>query len=154
MTSLRQHMIAALQLSGKSERTPQTSVRAVRLLAQFDGQSPALISSQPRQPSVLHRHNDEGLSPSSRRLCSSALRFFSHQGLERPWQTLACLRAQTAQRLPAVLRPSPIITPLASRTTLPWKPYPLDSEGATRGFLAQEIEVTAAGHLYPAWLDR
>jgi len=35
MTPLRQQMIAALQLSGKSERTQQSSVREVRLLAQF-----------------------------------------------------------------------------------------------------------------------
>jgi hypothetical protein len=48
------------------------------------------------------------------------------------------------KKRPPGCHPSPIITPLASRTTLPWKPYPLDSEGATRGFLAQEIEVTAA----------
>ena len=34
MTPLRQQMIAALQLSGKSERTQQSYVREVRLLAQ------------------------------------------------------------------------------------------------------------------------
>ena len=39
MTPLRPHMIAALQRSGKRERTPQSSVRAVRLLAQFYGTS-------------------------------------------------------------------------------------------------------------------
>jgi len=35
MTPLRQHMIAALQRSGTSERTQHSSVREVRLLAQF-----------------------------------------------------------------------------------------------------------------------
>ena len=35
MSPLRQHMIAALHLSGKSERTQEAYVRAVRLLAQF-----------------------------------------------------------------------------------------------------------------------
>jgi hypothetical protein len=44
MTPLRPQMIAALQRSGKSERTQQTSVREVRLLAQCYRQSPALLS--------------------------------------------------------------------------------------------------------------
>jgi len=35
MTPLRQPMIAALQLGGKSERTQPSYVREVRLLAQF-----------------------------------------------------------------------------------------------------------------------
>jgi len=103
MTSLRQHMIAALQRSGKSERTQQTSVREVRLLAQFYSTSPDLLSEPQLQHDVLHRKNGDGLSPSSMRICSSALRFFYHQVLERPWKTLDLMRAQTAQRLPAVL---------------------------------------------------
>ena len=49
MTPLRQQMIAALQLSGKSERTQQSYVREVRLLAQFYGKSPHLISASELQ---------------------------------------------------------------------------------------------------------
>jgi integrase/recombinase XerD len=103
MTPLRPHMIAALQLSGKSERTQQSSVREVRLLAQFYRQAPDLISEPPLQHDVLHRKNVDGLSPSSMRICDSALRFFYPQVLERPWKTLERMRAQTEQRLPAVL---------------------------------------------------
>src|SRR4029453_2793290 len=103
MTPLRQQMIAALQLSGKSERTQQSYVREVRLLAQFYGTSPDLISEQQLQHYVLHRKNVDGLSPSSMRICYSALRFFYQQVLERPWKTLELMRAQTEQRLPAVL---------------------------------------------------
>jgi len=103
MTPLRQHMIAALQLSGKSERTPQAYVREVRLLAQFYHTSPDFISAQHLHHSLLHRKNVDGLSPSSLRICYSALRFFSHQLLGRDWKTLEIMRAETAQRLPAVL---------------------------------------------------
>jgi integrase/recombinase XerD len=103
MTPLRQQMTAALQRRGKSDRTQQSAIRAVRRLAQFYGQSPALSSEQPLPHDVLHRKHVEGLSPSSRRICYSALRFFSHQGRERPWKPLERLRAQTAPRLPAVL---------------------------------------------------
>jgi hypothetical protein len=46
MTPLRQHMITALPLSGKGERTQQASVREVRLLAQFYGKSPDVISAK------------------------------------------------------------------------------------------------------------
>jgi hypothetical protein len=73
MTPLRPQRIAALQRSGQSERTQQPSLRAVRLLAQFDGTSPALISAHPRQPNVLQRKKRDGLAPSARRLGCSAL---------------------------------------------------------------------------------
>ena len=103
MTPLRQQMIAALQLSGKSERTQQTYVREVRLLAQFYHKAPDLISEQHLQHYLLHRKNVDGLSPSSMRICYSAIRFFYHQGLGRDWKTLEIMRAEPEQRLPAVL---------------------------------------------------
>ena len=40
MSPLRQQMIAALQLSGKGERTQQAYVREVRLLAKFSHKAP------------------------------------------------------------------------------------------------------------------
>ena len=45
MASLREQMITALQLSGKGERTQQSYVLEVRLLAQFYDKSPCLIST-------------------------------------------------------------------------------------------------------------
>jgi len=104
MTPLRQHMMAALQLSGKGERTQEAYVREVRLLAQFSGTSPNLLSEQELQPSCLHRTNVDGLAPASMRICSSGIRFLSHHVLKRDWHTLALIRAQPTHRLPAVLR--------------------------------------------------
>ncbi len=104
MTPLRQQMIAALQLSGKGERTQEAYVREVRLLAQFYGKSPDLLSEQELQHSFLHRKNVDGLAPASMRICYSGIRFFSQHVLQRDWHTLALIRAQTAHRLPAVLR--------------------------------------------------
>ena len=103
MTPLRQQMIAALQLSGQSERTQQSSGREVRLLAQFYGTSPHLISASELQQYVLHRKNIDQLAPNSMRICSSGLRFFSLHVLERAWKLLDLIRAQSAYRLPAVL---------------------------------------------------
>jgi integrase/recombinase XerD len=102
MTPLRQRRIAALQLSGKSERTQQPYVREVRLLAQFYRKSPDLISEQELQHSVLHRKNIDRLSPSSLRICYRGIRFFSLHVLERPWKLLDLMRAQSEYRLPAI----------------------------------------------------
>ena len=103
MTPLRQQMLAALQRSGKGERTQQTSVREIRLLAQFYRKSPDLISEQELQQYVLHRKNINHLSPRSMRICYSALRFFYHHVLERGWKTLDLIRAESEHRLPAIL---------------------------------------------------
>jgi integrase/recombinase XerD len=103
MSPLRQHMITALHLSGKSERTQESSVREVRLLAQFSHTSPDRITEQELQRYFLHRKNVDGLAPASMRICYSGIRFFSQHVLKRDWHTLSLLRAQTTHRLPAVL---------------------------------------------------
>src|SRR5262245_24149276 len=100
MTPLRQHMIAALHLNGKSERTHASSVRAVRLLAQVYHTAPARLSAQALQRSCVHRQNVDGLAPASMRIGYRGLRFFSHHVLTRDWSPLSRLRAQTTPRLP------------------------------------------------------
>jgi integrase/recombinase XerD len=104
MTPLRQQMIAALHLSGKSERTQKTYIREVRLLAQFYHKSPDRISEQELQRYFLPRKNVDGLAPASMRLCSSGIRCFYQHVLTRDWHTLTLLRPQITHRLPAVLR--------------------------------------------------
>jgi len=118
MTPLRQHMITALQLSGKGERTQEASVREVRLLAQFYSKSPDVISEQELQAYFLHRKNVDGLAPASMRICSSGIRFFSQHVLTRDWHTLSLIRAQTAHRLPAVLSVEEVRRLLTSATPL------------------------------------
>lgn len=118
MTPLRQHMIAALQLSGKSERTQQSYVREVRLLAQFYGKSPHLISESELQHYLLHRKNIDGLAPNSMRICYSAIRFFFQNVLERAWKTLDRMRAESEHRLPSVLSVQEVRRLL--RMTTPW----------------------------------
>ena len=69
MTPLRQQMMAALQLSGKGERTQEAYVREGRLLAQCYGKAPDLLSAQALQHSFLHRKNVDGLAPAALRIC-------------------------------------------------------------------------------------
>src|SRR6266702_5817786 len=116
MPPLRQQMFAALQLSGKGERTQQASVREVRLLAQFSHTSPDRISEQELQHYFLHRKNVDSLAPASMRICYSGIRFFSQHVLKRDWHTLALIRAQTAHRLPAVLSVEEVKRLLTSAT--------------------------------------
>ena len=99
MTPLRKQMIAALQLSGKGERTQEAYVREVRLLAQFYGKSPDLISEQELQDYFLHRKNVDGLAPASMRICYSGIRFFYQHVLKRDWHTLSLIRAQSEHRV-------------------------------------------------------
>jgi integrase/recombinase XerD len=116
MTHLRQQMIAALQLSGKGERTQDSYVREVRLLAQFYHKSPDLISEQELQAYFLHRKNVDGLAPASLRICYSGIRFFYQHVLQRDWHTLSLMRAPTAHRLPAVLSIAEVRRLLTSAT--------------------------------------
>ncbi len=118
MSPLRPHMIAALHLSGKSERTQESYVREVRLLAQFYHKSPDRISEQELQYYFLHRKNVDGLVPASMRICYSGIRFFYQHVLKRDWHTLSLLRAQTTHRLPAVLSVEEVRRLLASATPL------------------------------------
>jgi len=116
MTHLRQQMIAALQLSGKGERTQDSYVREVRLLAQCYHKSPDLISERELQAYFLHRKNVDGLAPASLRICYSGIRFFSQHVLQRDWHTLSLMRAPTAHRLPVVLSIAEVRRLLTSAT--------------------------------------
>jgi site-specific recombinase XerC len=116
MSPLRQQMIAALHLSGKSGRTQDSYVREVRVLAQFYHKSPDRLSEQELQRYFLHRKNVDGLAPASMRICSSGIRFFSQHVLQRDWSTLALLRAPTTHHLPAVLSVEEVRRLLAAAT--------------------------------------
>jgi site-specific recombinase XerD len=116
MTPLRQQMIAARHLRGKSERTHESSIRTVRLRAQFSHKAPDRISEQDLQRYVLHRTNVDHLAPASMRLCYSGVRFFYQHVLKRDWHTLTLIRPQLTHRLPAVLRVAEVKRLLASAT--------------------------------------
>jgi hypothetical protein len=119
MPPLRPHMMAALPLRGKGERTHQASVREVRLRAQCYHQSPDRIAAQALPHSGLHRKNVDRLAPTSMRICYRGRRFFSPHVLQRAWHTLSLLRAPPARRLPAVLRVAEVWRLLASATPVP-----------------------------------
>ena len=103
MNDWYQRMVNTLQLNGKGERTQQAYARSVRMLSQFYGKTPDLVTEQELQDYFLHRKNVCHWSPKTMRICYCGIRFFYEKVLDRNWRILGILRAQTEHRLPAVL---------------------------------------------------
>jgi integrase/recombinase XerD len=103
MNDWYQRMVNTLQLNGKGERTQQAYTRSVRMLSQFYGKTPDLVSEQELQDYFLHRKNVNHWSPKTMRICYCGIRFFYEKVLDRNWRILGILRAQNERRLPAVL---------------------------------------------------
>ena len=103
MTNWYENSIKTLQLAGKGERTQECYTRAVRMLIEFYGKTPDLISEQELQDYFLHRRNVSKWSPNTMRICYCGIRFFFENVLKRDWHILGILRAQNEHRLPAVL---------------------------------------------------
>jgi integrase/recombinase XerD len=103
MNDWYQSMVDNLQLNGKGERTQQAYTRSVRMLSQFYGKAPDLVSEQELQDYFLQRKNVNHWSPKTMRICYCGIRFFYEKVLDRNWRILGILRAQNERRLPAVL---------------------------------------------------
>jgi integrase/recombinase XerD len=103
MTPLRQKMIAALQLNGKSPSTVESYVREVYLVSKFYGKRPDLVTEDELIRYLLHRKNVNKLAPTSMRICYSGIRFFFERVLGRPWRIFALLHARRELRRPMIL---------------------------------------------------
>ncbi len=103
MNDWYQRMINTLQLNGKGERTQQAYTRSVRMLAQFYGKTPDLLTEQELHEYFLQRKNVDHWAPKTMRICYCGIRFFYEKVLRRNWHILGIPRAQNERRLPAVL---------------------------------------------------
>ena len=102
-TQWYKQMVKALQLNGKAERTQEAYVRALRMLVEFYGKPPDLLTEEELQDYFLHRKNVSRWSPKTMRICYCGIRFFYQNVLQRNWHILNILRAQNEHRLPTVL---------------------------------------------------
>jgi integrase/recombinase XerD len=93
----------ALQLAGMSERTQQCYTRSIRMLVDFCGKTPDLITESELEDYFLHRRNVDKWSPATMRICYSGIKFFFINVLKRDWHTLTLIHAKREQRLPTVL---------------------------------------------------
>ena len=103
MNDWYQRMLPVLQLNGKGEPTQKAYTRMVRMLSEFYGKTPDLISEPELQEYFLHRKNVNRWSPKTMRICYCGIRFFYVNVLARDWHIFSILRAQNEHRLPAVL---------------------------------------------------
>jgi len=103
MIPLRQQMMAALELNGKSPATVEAYVREVFLVSKFYRKRPDRISEEELVRYLLHRKNIDKLAPTSMRICYSGIRFFYQRVLAREWKIFALLHARRELRRPSVL---------------------------------------------------
>ncbi|MDZ4342080.1 MAG: site-specific integrase [Candidatus Binatia bacterium] len=119
MNDWYQRMVNTLQLNGKGERTQQAYTRSVRMLSQFYGKTPDLVSEPELQEYFLHRKNVNRWAPKTMRICYCGIRFFYVHVLARDWHILSILRAQNEHRLPAVLSVEEVRSILAQVKNFP-----------------------------------
>jgi len=88
MKDYYQKSMRALQLAGMSEPTQKGYTRSVRMLVDFYGKTPDLISEQELQDYFLHRKNNDKWAAATMRICYSGIKFFFINVLKRDWHTL------------------------------------------------------------------
>jgi site-specific recombinase XerD len=103
MNDWYERSMKALQLAGLADRTRYSYTRDVRLLVEFCGKTPDLITEQELEEYFLQRRNVAKWSAGTLRVCYSAIRFFFEKVLQRTWNIFGYLRAERPKKLPAVL---------------------------------------------------
>jgi len=103
MKDYYQQSMRALQLAGMSEPTQKGYTRSVRMLVEFYGKTPDLITEKELQDYFLHRRNNDKWAAATMRICYSGIKFFFINVLKRDWHTLELIHAKREQRLPTVL---------------------------------------------------
>ena len=76
MTDWYERSTKALQLAGLAKSSQESYTRMVRLLVDFYGKTPDLVSEEELQDYLLHRRNVDKWSSATLRISYSALKFF------------------------------------------------------------------------------
>ena len=100
---LRQRMSEDLQLIGRSARTQQAYLRAVRKLADFCQTSVGKISEQQVRHYFLTIKNEHHFAPGSLRVAFNGIKFFYTHTCKRNWKTLWQVKIPNSKTLPEVL---------------------------------------------------
>lgn len=102
MTDLRQRMLEDLQLTGKSGRTQEAYVRAVRQLAEHYHRPPDRISEEEIRQYFLYRMNEARWSRSAATIALCGIKFFYEVTLKKKWTVLELVRPKKEHKLPVV----------------------------------------------------
>jgi site-specific recombinase XerD len=100
---LHQKMSEDLQLIGRSPRTQQAYLRAVRKLAEFCQTSVGKISEQQVRKYFLTIKNEHHYAPGSLRVAFNGIKFFYTHTCKRNWKTLWQVKIPNSKTLPEVL---------------------------------------------------
>jgi integrase/recombinase XerD len=107
MGALRDKMIAEMRLRNFSPRTEQSYLAAMVGLVKHYHRSPDQLTQDEIRAYLLHL-KERGLSPSSRNVAISGMKFFYHQILEWDEQKLFLPPRKGSWRLPEVLSPKEV----------------------------------------------
>lgn len=100
---LRQRMSEDLQLIGRSARTQQAYLRAVRKLSEFYHKSPDKLTETQVRKYFLTIKNVHHYAPGSLRVAFNGIRFFYTHTCKRDWPTLRQVKIPNSKSLPEVL---------------------------------------------------
>jgi integrase/recombinase XerD len=100
---LRQRMGEDLQLIGRSPRTQQAYLRAVRKLSEFYHKSPDKLTETQVRKYFLTIKNEHHYAPGSLRVAFNGIRFFYTHTCKRDWPTLRQVKIPNSKALPEVL---------------------------------------------------
>jgi len=100
---LRRKMREDLKFAGYSEPSVKAYVRAVRMMAEHFGKSPALITEEELRAYFLHRQKECGWSNTTLRIAHAGIRFFYRHTFPKPMPVLDLFRPKREKAMPAVL---------------------------------------------------
>ena len=103
MQDWNQQIHDALVLAGKGEPTQKAYTRAVRMLVEFYGKPPYLISEEELRAYLLHRRQVDKWAPNTLKIAHAGLKFCFTSVYPRDWATLELVKAPGEKRLPVVL---------------------------------------------------
>lgn len=102
-TEIARRFLDDLQLHGFAERTQESYMRAVRLLAYHYHKSPDQITEEELRQYFLYLKNVKKWSRASMTLSICGIKFFFEHTLEQNWTTFKLVRPAPDKRLPTIL---------------------------------------------------
>lgn len=103
MTPLRQKFIEDMQLHHLSERTRESYVMTVKILAEHYKRSPDKLTDEEIRKFFLHLINEKKSASSTLTIYFSGIKFFYEKTLKRTWNVLGIQRPPHTRKLPVVL---------------------------------------------------
>ena len=113
MTELRRRMLQDLQLHGYAQRTQESYIAAVKLLAAYFNRSPDRLSDEDLRDYFLYLINEKQAARTTVRQYLCGIKFFFETTLGRSMPALDLIKPRKRSKLPVVLSVAEVRTVLA-----------------------------------------